>query len=160
MQGTRLQRLYVLCLADELDTRAPEFGELKRVVDRHVAAFAGAAAFDLARKRLKLDNIWINILGPGGIHTSHIHPHSVVSGTFYAEVPEGASAIQFEDPRLGFMMAAPTRLPDADRSLQPFVTFAPKPGDLMLWESWLRHEVTMNHAGADRISVSFNYRWG
>jgi hypothetical protein len=26
----------------------------------------------------------------------------------------------------------------------------------MLWESWLRHEVPMNRAGADRISVSFN----
>lgn len=145
---------------DDLELRAPEFGELKKVIDRHVAAFCGTAGFDLQRKRLKLDNLWINVLAPGGIHTGHIHPHSVVSGTCYVEVPAGASAIQFEDPRLGFMMAAPTRLAEAERGLQPFVSFAPEPGDLMLWESWLRHEVTMNHASADRISISFNYRWG
>ncbi len=144
----------------DLHDRAPEFGELKRVLDRHVAAFAEAAAFDLGRRRLKLDNIWINILAPGGVHTSHIHPHSVVSGTYYASVPEGASSIQFEDPRLGLMMAAPPRRADAEIDQRSFVSFAPKPGTVMLWESWLRHEVPMNQAAQDRISVSFNYRWG
>lgn len=146
-------------LAD-LPVRAPEFAELKRSLDRHAAAFAAEAGLDLGGRRLKLDNIWINILSPGGIHTGHIHPHSIVSGTFYAEVPTGASAIQFEDPRLGFMMAAPPRRADIDRSQRSFVTFAPKAGDLLMWESWLRHEVPMNQAASDRISVSFNYRWG
>jgi uncharacterized protein (TIGR02466 family) len=144
----------------DLPERAPEFGDLKRIIERHVNAFADATAFDLGRRKLKLDNIWINILAPGGVHTSHIHPHSVVSGTFYAAVPEGASAIQFEDPRLGFMMAAPPRREDAGIDSRAFVSFAPEPGTIMLWESWLRHEVPMNQAAQDRISVSFNYRWG
>jgi uncharacterized protein (TIGR02466 family) len=30
-------------------------------------------------------------------------------------------------------------------------------GDVLLWESWLRHEVPMNMVDEDRISVSFNY---
>jgi uncharacterized protein (TIGR02466 family) len=29
-----------------------------------------------------------------------------------------------------------------------------------MWESWLRHEVPLNQAEEDRISVSFNYAWG
>lgn len=144
----------------DLPERAPEFGALKRLIDGHVAAFAGEVAFDLGRQRLKLDNMWINILTPGGVHTGHIHPHSVVSGTFYASIPAGASALRFEDPRLGLMMAAPTRRADAGREQRTFVTVAPKPGTLLLWESWLRHEVQMNEATQDRISVSFNYRWG
>lgn len=144
----------------DLADRAPEFGDLKRIIDRHVAGYAEAARFDLGRRKLKLDNIWINILAPGGVHTSHIHPHSVVSGTFYAAVPAGASSIQFEDPRLGLMMAAPPRREDAEIDSRAFVSFAPKPGSVMLWESWLRHEVPMNQAAQDRISVSFNYRWG
>ena len=39
---------------------------------------------------------------PGGMHTSHIHPHSVVSGTYYVAIPEGASAHQVRGsaPRL------------------------------------------------------------
>jgi uncharacterized protein (TIGR02466 family) len=32
-------------------------------------------------------------------------------------------------------------------------------GSLLLFESWLRHEVVPNQAG-ERISISFNYGWG
>jgi len=30
---------------------------------------------------------------------------------------------------------------------------------VLMWESWLRHEVPMNMSGEERISVSFNYEW-
>jgi uncharacterized protein (TIGR02466 family) len=143
---------------NDLPVRAPEFGDLKVALDGHVAAFANCAAFDLGRRKLKLDSIWINILKPGGVHSGHIHPNCVVSGTYYAAVPAGASAIRFEDPRLGQMMAAPQRLPDASQELRTFVPVAPHAGTLLLWESWLRHEVPVNEAAQDRISISFNYR--
>src|SRR4028118_1646451 len=94
---------------NDLPWRVPVFGELKRLLDTHVAAFAKALDYDLGAAKLQLDSLWINILPPGGVHTSHIHPHSVVSGTYYVTIPEGASALKFEDPRLGFMMAAPPR---------------------------------------------------
>ena len=32
-------------------------------------------------------------------------------------------------------------------------------GTVLLWESWLRHEVPLNQSAEERISVSFNYRW-
>ena len=144
---------------DDLPWRAPAFADLVRRLDRHVAAFAKALEFDLKRDKLKLDSIWINVLPPGGVHGAHIHPHSVVSGTCYVAVPAGASAIKFEDPRLGFMMAAPPKKPKAAPSNRQFVSIAPRPGTVLLWESWLRHEVPLNEAEDDRISVSFNYRW-
>jgi uncharacterized protein (TIGR02466 family) len=96
----------------------------------------------------------------GGIHTAHIHPHSVISGTTYVAMPEGTSAIKFEDPRLAMMMAAPTRTPEAPEILQPFVYLKPAPGTIFMWESWLRHEVMANQGRQERMSVSFNYRWG
>lgn len=145
-------------LAD-LAWRFPVFKALVKVLDKHVEAFASDLAFDLGEGKLKLDSLWINILPEGGIHTSHIHPHSVISGTTYVAMPEGTSAIRFEDPRLAMMMAAPTRAKDAPRELRSFITIAPDVGDILLWESWLRHEVPMNFAEQDRISVSFNYRW-
>jgi uncharacterized protein (TIGR02466 family) len=145
---------------NDLPERAPEFLELVRTIDRHVADFAKAAFFDLKRRRLKCDSIWINILKPGGLHTGHIHPHSAVSGTYYVTVPHAASAIRFEDPRLGLMMASPMRRPDAPDELRSFVSVVPNAGTLLLWESWLRHEVPVNDAASDRISISFNYRWG
>jgi len=141
---------------DDLPLRAPQFADLVRRLDRHVATFAQALHYDLARK-LRLDSIWINVLKPGGVHTSHIHPHSVVSGTYYVETPKGSSALKFEDPRLGLMMAAPTKKPKAPRDAQPFVYLTPEAGSLILFESWLRHEVPPNQARQDRISISFNY---
>jgi uncharacterized protein (TIGR02466 family) len=48
---------------------------------------------------------------------------------------------------------------DSREDMSTFVYESPKVGDVMLWESWLRHEVPMNMADDDRISVSFNYSW-
>ncbi len=144
----------------DLPWRFPIFKDLVKVLDKHVAAFAKDLAFDLGDRKLKLDSLWINILPEGGIHTAHIHPHSVISGTTYVAMPEGASAIKFEDPRLAMMMAAPSRLKDPREELRQFVYVAPAVGDVLMWESWLRHEVPMNMAADDRVSVSFNYAWG
>ncbi|MDB5453624.1 MAG: hypothetical protein JWO33_2202 [Caulobacteraceae bacterium] len=141
---------------DDLTRRDSLFDELRRRLDRHVAAFARELHLDLAKK-LRLDSLWINILAPGAAHSGHIHPHSVISGTVYVETPPGASALKLEDPRLPMMMAAPGRTAEAPESEQPFVYVAPAPGTVLLWESFLRHEVPANAARADRISLSFNY---
>lgn len=143
----------------DLGWRFPIFAEVIKLLDAHVAAFAKDLAFDLDGRALKLEDIWINILPEGGIHTSHIHPHSVISGTTYVAMPDGASALKLEDPRLPMMMAAPGRTKDAPEELKAFAYIAPEVGDVLLWESWLRHEVPMNMAEDDRISVSFNYSW-
>ncbi|MEL6582232.1 MAG: TIGR02466 family protein [Pseudomonadota bacterium] len=145
---------------EDLGWRYSIFAQVTEALDKHVAAFAEALEFDLGDKPLKLENLWINILVPGGVHTGHLHPHSVISGTTYVAMPEGASAIKFEDPRLARMMAAPPRRKTAAPSAQPFVYVAPEVGDVLLWESWLRHEVPLNWADENRISVSFNYSWG
>jgi uncharacterized protein (TIGR02466 family) len=144
---------------NDLPRRDPRFADLVRILDKHVAAFAKACDFDLAGRKLKLDSLWANILKPGGAHSGHIHPHSVVSGTIYVDTPPGAGAIRFEDPRLPLLMAAPPRLADAPEPLRTFVTVTPEPGTILLWESWLRHEVLPGNAKAERISISFNYRW-
>ena len=143
----------------DLPWRFPIFADIVKQLDTHVAAFAEELALDLGEKPLTLEDLWINILPEGGIHTAHIHPHSVISGTTYVAMPPGTSAIKFEDPRLPMMMAAPPRRKDAPEGLQPFIYVQPKVGDVLLWESWLRHEVPMNMAEDERISVSFNYRW-
>jgi uncharacterized protein (TIGR02466 family) len=143
---------------NDLPARDPRFAELVRQLSRHVAAFAEDCAFDLGGRRLKLDSLWVNVLKPGGAHSGHIHPHSVVSGTLYVAVPPGSGALKLEDPRLPMMMAAPPRRADAPEDLRTFVYAEPAPGKLLLWESWLRHEVVPGRWKGERISVSFNYR--
>ncbi len=141
---------------DDLPRRDPAFADLQRVLTRHAAKFAAELAFELARKP-RLDSLWVNLLKPGGHHSAHIHPHSILSGTLYVEVPDDSGPIRFEDPRLPMMMAAPVRRTDAPEDLRPFISVEPLPGLLLLWESWLRHEVMPAAAKGDRLSISFNF---
>ena len=134
---------------NDLPKRDPDFAQLAKIVTGHVARFARECAFDLQRKP-RLDSLWVNLISGAGHHSGHIHPHSIVSGTLYVEVPSGTGAIRFEDPRLPLMMAAPPRE-------GTFITVQPYPGLLLLWESWLRHEVLPGSGRGERLSVSFNF---
>jgi uncharacterized protein (TIGR02466 family) len=145
---------------DDLPLRSPVFADLVRRIDREAKLFARKAQFEMPRRRLVLDSLWLNVMEKDAIHAAHIHPHAVISGTYYVTVPPGSGAIRFEDPRLPLMMAAPPRKATARLENRSFVDIAPKPGLLLLWESWLRHGVQPNQVRARgrRISVSFNYR--
>ena len=138
----------------------PTFQKLVKIIDKHALAFAKAQHWNIGSARPICDSMWVNVLPEGGSHTGHIHTNSVISGTFYVKVPDGAGPIVFEDPRYAMMMAAPPRKASAGIDLKTHASFAPKAGTLMLWESWLRHEVPLNRAPGERISVSFNYVMG
>ena len=75
------------------------------------------------------------------------------------KVPPGAPGIKFEDPRLERFMATPPRASSARRENRAWVTLAAQAGQLVLFESWLRHEVPPNLRAAERVSISFNYSW-
>ena len=141
---------------NDLTKRDPAFADLAKLVKPHVAQFAKACALRLERP-LRLDSLWVNLLPVRGHHRAHIHPHSVVSGTLYVEVPNGSGAICFEDPRLALMMAAPPRANGAPEELLSLVTVKPRAGLLLLWESWLRHEVLAGSGRGERLSISFNF---
>ena len=132
---------------NDLPKRDPAFADLGKLLARHAAIFGRELGWD---RKPRLDSLWVNLLKSGGQHSGHIHPHSILSGTFYVEAPAGSGAIRFEDPRLPLMMAAPPR---ADT----FVAVQPRPGLLLMWESWLRHEVLAGTGKNERLSISFNF---
>lgn len=142
---------------DDLPTRAPAFADLVSALDKMATAYAESLHWDLGTARLQCDSLWINILGEGGHHSGHIHPNSVISGTCYIAVPDGAGRIKFEDPRLPMMMAVPPLRAGAPGVAQRFHYVTPMAGEVLMWESWLRHEVMTSQSQEARISISFNY---
>jgi uncharacterized protein (TIGR02466 family) len=56
-------------------------------------------------------------------------------------------------------MAAPPRLPKTRDENRLFVTYPAETGKVILFESWLRHEVAANQTEEERVSISFNYHW-
>ena len=143
---------------DDLTRRASCFEALHELLQPHIVRIALLHQWELRSSKIVLDNMWVNVLEPGGSHTGHIHPHCILSGTYYVAVPGGASSIKFEDPRLALMMAAPELRKDCDANRKRFIAVQPKAGDFLIWESWLRHEVPVNRADDARVSVSFNFR--
>jgi uncharacterized protein (TIGR02466 family) len=138
---------------------SPTFKALETKLARHVKAFGKAAEWDLEGRKLSMTDCWINIMPKHVVHGLHLHPLSTVSGTYYVHVPAGTPGIKFEDPRLERFMAAPPRKSTASRETRSWGTFAAEAGHLLLFESWLRHEVVPNRVAAERVSISFNYNW-
>lgn len=146
--------------ANELQRFFPAFTDLEKHIDPHVAKFAKALDFDLGGRPLKMTNCWVNVMETNTHHGMHLHPLSVISGTYYVKIPRGSSCIKFEDPRLAFFMGAPPKKEKCRPQNRLFVEIPAQAGNLVLFESWLRHEVPIQAAAEARISVSFNYGWG
>ena len=141
---------------DDLPSRIPAFAKLEKRLVKAANQFAGDLGFEMGGQKLAMNSLWVNILDPGAGHSGHIHPNSVISGTFYLDLPDGSSAIRFEDPRLPFMMNAPPQKSDLAPERKRFVYFQPQEGHALFWESWLRHEVMVNMSDDPRVSISFN----
>ncbi len=145
--------------ANRMHTLSPTFARLERSLSRHVRAYAKSLELDLSTRALSMTDCWVNIMPPGVTHSLHLHPLSTISGTYYVQVPRGSPGLKFEDPRLDRMMAAPPRRADAAEENRPWVTLPAQAGHILLFESWLRHEVPSNTSRSERISISFNYSW-
>ena len=142
-----------------MHTISPTFEVLRRRLLRHVGAYARALQLDLDGRELSMTDCWVNVMPRHVVHGLHLHPLSTISGTYYVRTPRGVPGLKLEDPRLDRFMAAPPRRADADAGSRPWVTLPARAGHLILFESWLRHEVPPNTVAAQRVSISFNFSW-
>jgi uncharacterized protein (TIGR02466 family) len=142
-----------------LQRMSPTFAALEKRIDGKVRELARALDFDLKGRRLEMTDCWVNVMRQRVVHGMHLHPLATISGTYYVRTPRGCSGLKFEDPRLDRYMAAPPRRTRARRENQVWVTVPAEQGNVVLFESWLRHEVAPNPTDAERISISFNYSW-
>ena len=142
-----------------MQTLSPTFAALEKKLQRHVAAFSNSLEYDLAGRQLAMTDCWINIMPKGVTHGLHLHPVSTFSGTYYVRTPRGVPGLKLERPAprsLYGRTTTPARLPPCNRA---WVTMPVAAGTVLLFESWLRHEVPVNPVSAERISVSFNFNW-
>ena len=135
----------------ELHQHFSIFEALKCAIDREVKTYLKKINLSVPRGKIELSSLWVNIMPKNCYHAFHLHPNSVISGTYYLQIPKGSSPLRIEDPRASFFMASPPRKMQQD--------LKPKAGEIILFESWLKHEVPPHSSSEERISVSFNYDW-
>lgn len=141
--------------ANQMNIVSPTFEELEVHIKKHVKKYVDDLELNLDVKTLRMTTCWVNIMPKGAIHTSHNHPQSVISGTYYVQMPPKSSALRFEDPRYPLYMSRPGLRTNSKNQVHESLTALP--GDLILFESWLRHEVPLNNSTQPRVSISFNY---
>jgi len=145
--------------AHRMHQLSPTFAALERRIEPHILRLAQSLDFDLAQRPLAMTDCWVNIMPRHTMHGLHLHPWATLSGTYYVRTPKGSPSLKFEDPRLDRFMAAPPRRAGSRRRNRPWVIIPVQAGQVVLFESWLRHEVAPNPTDEERISVSFNYSW-
>jgi uncharacterized protein (TIGR02466 family) len=93
----------------------------------------------------------------GDRHESHIHPDSILSGLFYLNIDKNSAPILFEDPRpiRPFNQLIPIDKNRLEKYNTYEISFMPKVGDIIIWESWLKHRVPLNNSNY-RETLVFN----
>ena len=95
----------------------------------------------------------------GGEHSLHAHPQSILSGVFYLKIPENSPPIIFNDPRDHYKyIQYPIKFgnPREMYKLLPEYVINPTEGMILMWPSWLEHQVPASKCSEERIAVAFN----
>lgn len=101
----------------------------------------------------KISNAWVNINGKGDLNKRHIHPLSTFSGCAYVKLPEDSGSIRFfrsdsmrhyDMPEHGF------------HALNDWHEYKPFENQILIFPSWVEHEVSPNQSDEPRITIAFN----
>lgn len=128
------------------------------LVDRILEAGEEVADFGqwaLSDYDVHLQNAWGIINPKFGYNTLHNHPLSFLSGVYYLQTPTNCGEIEFRDPREVRMMEV-IPLVSNNRWTYKTVQYQPIEGRMLLFPSWLLHQVKPNLNEQDRICISFN----
>ncbi|MDB5651175.1 MAG: hypothetical protein JWL62_2695 [Hyphomicrobiales bacterium] len=150
----RSSALFHTDIADPKDD--PLFQEISRVVAPKLKDF-GMLLFGEER-RWSVKEIWTNVLEKGGSQALHSHANSFASGILYLTPSHSACKTVFVRPPGGYDFSF--RHHTRTAAMGPYnagkyVLPEAEPGDLVLFPSYLYHEVPMNQ-GEQRITIAFN----
>jgi len=135
---------------------SPLFVQAAALITPRLADF-GALMFG-ERLGWSLKEMWVNVLDTGGHQAMHNHANSFISGVVYLTATHPASQTVFMKSPGGTDFAF--KNDHAGTSPGPYsadkwISPAPRPGDLVLFPSYLMHAVPPN-PGERRITLAFN----
>lgn len=105
-----------------------------------------------------LKEMWVNVLDTGGHQAMHNHANSFISGVVYlTPTHPGSQTVFMRAPGGGDFMFRNdhARMTPGPYNADKWISPAPRPGDVMLFPSYLMHAVPPNH-GERRITLAFN----
>ncbi len=131
----------------------PEFADLARVILD--AGEAALRSIEARHSGLSITGCWANINPPEARHRAHTHPNNFLSGVYYVKVPQGGNHISFTDPRVQRAVMQP-RFHKENVLNASVVTLEVSDGVMIMFPSWLQHDVRRNASHEERVSIAFN----
>lgn len=109
-------------------------------------------------RKFVIETFWVNVNARYAYNALHDHPRSDLSGVYYVRSDDNSGRLRFRDPRGAKRMNPWPVASDGDRDMRHWdrVNYKPIPGRLIMFPSWLEHDVEPNLSEAERISISFN----
>lgn len=129
----------------------PEMAAFNETVSREMAEFARLLGVQMQNYAVSIKDMWFNAYERGHSQESHIHAGSHISGIFVLDGDENGAHTVFESP-----LADKEMLPFPTSRNHDAVRYAPLPGRLILFRSWLRHSVSSHDSDRERITISWN----
>ena len=99
--------------------------------------------------------MWAIINKKNSYNVKHNHQNCYLSSDYYIKKPENSGDITFYDPK----EVKTYRFPEVERNTSysaESITVKPKEGDLLIFPSYLYHDVGVNLSDEERVVVSFN----
>jgi len=136
--------------ADMAVLEQPEFALLRQVI--RAACTSALTEMGKGKQDFSLQS-WINLHDRGGFNYLHLHEGSLLSGSFYLQVPPGAGDFVFRDPRPGVIHGA---VKGAVANGHSDIHLRPSTGLLVLFPCWIEHYVEVHDNDEPRITIAFN----
>ena len=131
----------------------PEFKGIFDKVFSVVEAVSNHIGVDLEKFELVSGGMWANVSGQHASNRVHIHPSCNWSFVYYVKTPKNCGDLIFVDPRIqAHIMYMPLK-----NQHERDVRYTPIEGRLIIFPSWLQHEVKINQSKHERVSVSGNF---
>lgn len=108
--------------------------------------------------RWLVKELWVNVLQTGGSQALHNHANCFASGVLYLTPSDPSARTVFVRSLGGTEFVFRNTNPGAEPGpfgSEKWIAPQPQPGDLILFPSYLLHEVPVNH-GAQRVTLAFN----
>ena len=131
-----------------------DFFKLINILKKDAERFMKTMGYDLSRDDFQIF-LFASDMREGDFHPVHTHQNCILSGVFYLQVPDGSSDLKFYDPRPCRKFLKYPILQETEITWDQIVC-KPEKGLLLMWESWLEHEVPKNTNQDGRISLVFN----
>jgi len=133
----------------------PDFKPLTDQILQEAVAFGHTLGIDQDRYEMAFKDCWFNIYGYKDGQEVHDHKNSIISGSYYLRIPQGAAGLTVYSPVMDTMYIPPQKENNVYNT--EFDEIFVEEGLIVLFRSNLKHSVKPNPIHKDRISISFNF---